>query len=187
MLTSHCLKLQLGNKKLELAITANDSQHAQAQALDIARALQTETFSLSYKKIEEVSLSCLFKRLAYSDFDTTECDDWPGKTCNSSPCFYVLGKRYYVRAVILRYLDIPREGVVPKPRCKNQNCINPYHFEYCAEKNTKLSGGDLQMLLAFQSQGASVRQIAKVLNVHRSTIYRKLKDERIHSGTSRHL
>lgn len=76
---------------------------------------------------------------------------------------------------------------MPKPRCGNPLCINPYHFEYHSEKNAKLSSGDIQMLLAFHSQGASARQIAKALNVNRSTIYRKLKDERLHSGTAHHL
>lgn len=185
--TNYCLVLERSNKQLEVAIKALDSNHAQAQALDIARALQIDTFSLSYKHTKEQKLSLLFQRLAYSEFDNKECEEWNEKLCNNSPCFYALGKRYYVRSTILKYLDIPRDGVVPKPRCKNPRCVNPYHFEYCAEKNTKLSGGDVQMLLAFQSQGASVRQIAKALKVHRSTIYRKLKDERIHSGTAHHL
>jgi predicted transcriptional regulator len=96
-----------------------------------------------------------------------------------------LSKRYYVRTAILKYLDIPRDGAVPKPRCGNPLCVNPYHFEYHGEKNAKLSSGDIQMLLAFHGQGASARQIAKALNVNRSTIYRKLKDERLHSGIAR--
>lgn len=170
-----------------LPLRACDTAHAQAQALDIGRAFENAKYSLSYGQADDSLISELFKKLAFNEFTQQSCELWAGSFVNKSPCFYALGTRFYVRTTILKYLDIPREGVVPKLRCKNPHCINPYHFEYCAEKNTKLSSGDVQMLLAFQSQGASARQIAKVLKVHRSTIYRKLKDERIHSGTSRHL
>ena len=95
---------------------------------------------------------------------------------------YTLGKRFYVRPLILGYLDITKDAVV-KNVCKNPLCVNPYHNQYLHEKNSKLGGGDLQMLLAFRSQGASIPQIAKALNVHRSTIYRILKDERLSSRT----
>jgi len=185
--TRYCLNLSKGKKNLKINVTAQDSNHAQAQAADIARSLDVDTFSLSYEVIPPSAISDLYTRLAFSDFDHEICENWQGSFSNKSPCLYVFGKRFYVRTAILKYLDIPGEGAVPKPSCKNKHCINPYHFEYCAEKNTKLSGGDVQMLLAFQSQGASVQQIAKALNVHRSTIYRKLKDERLHFGVARHF
>ena len=65
--------------------------------------------------------------------------------------------------------------------CGNPGLQERLARQYLSEKNSKLGGGDLQMLLAFRSQGVSVQQIAKALNVHRSTIYRILKDERISS------
>ncbi len=184
---NHNIIFQAKSSKLALSICASDTGHAQAQALDISRALDCDKYNIIYDKVNSTPISILFKKLALNEFNQSTCELWDGAISNNSPCFYAFKQRYYVRTAILKYLDIPRDGVVPKPRCKNPHCINPYHFEYCAEKNTKLSGGDVKMLLAFQSQGASVNQIAKALNVHRSTIYRKLKDERLHSGTARHL
>ena len=183
----HSILFEHQTKKLALPILASDTAHAQGQALDISRALDCERYQITYKQTRETVVSVLFKKLALNDFTQKDCDIWEGSVTNGCPCFYTLGKRFYVRAAVLKYLDIPRDGAVPKPRCGNPLCINPYHIEYHTEKNAKLSGGDIQMLLAFQSQGASVQQIAKALNVHRSTIYRKLKDERIHSGLTHHL
>ena len=182
----HSVIFKTKNKTFTLAVAGHDTSHAQAQALDISRALDCESYEVKYTDCKSTITSELFKRLALNDFSQKNCVVWEGKYTNNSPCFYALGKRYYVRTAILKYLDIPSEGLVPKTRCKNTHCINPYHFEYCAQKNTKLSGGDVQMLLAFQGQGASVTQIAKALNVHRSTIYRKLKDEHLHSGIAHH-
>jgi len=177
---------ELTNKTLALPLTACDTAHAQAQALDIGRALDCDRYQITYTETSETTLAKLFKDLAFNNFTQQECCEWEGSYTNKVPCFYALGKRYYVRAVILKYLDIPRDGVVPKPRCGNAHCVNPYHFEYREEKNTKLSSGDMKMLLAFQSQGASVRQIAKALKVHRSTIYRKLNNEHLSARTSPH-
>ena len=171
--TSYCLVLKRESKKLELAITANDSNHAQAQAADIARALQADTFSLSYKIVEFNSLAELFKRLALSDFDHGSCDEWSGRYCNGSPVGYSLSKKYYVRPLILDYLEINKDGCV-KPSCGNQNCINPYHNSYKKMKASKLGDADVNLVLAFSSQGVPVREIAKALKVHRSTIYRTL-------------
>jgi hypothetical protein len=186
-LEKHSILFEIKTKKLYLPVCASDTAHAQGQALDIGRALDCDRYEIKYGTAKEGAVSRLFKKLAFNEFNQKSCELWERSFTNNTPCFYALGKRYYVRTAILKYLDIPRDGVVPKPRCKNAHCINPYHFEYCAEKNTKLSGGDVQMLLAFQSQGASAAQIAKALNVHRSTIYRKLKDERLHSGIAHHL
>jgi hypothetical protein len=186
-LEHHNILFEYKTKSLALPIVAADTAHAQGQALDISRALDCDKYQITYIKSKPTVVSNLFERLALNDFSHNECDLWAGSVTNGSPCFYALSKRYYVRAAILKYLDIPRDGAVPKPRCGNPLCVNPYHFEYHGEKNAKLSAGDIQMLLAFHSQGASAKQIAKALNVNRSTIYRKLKDERIHSGTARHL
>jgi hypothetical protein len=186
-LENHNIIFQLKTNKLALPVYASDTAHTQGQALDIGRALDCDRYEINYGSAASSAVSELFKKLAFNQFDHKTCELWGGSLTNNAPCFYAFKKRYYVRTAILKYLDIPREGVVPKPRCKNPHCINPYHFEYCAEKNTKLSGGDVKMLLAFQSQGASASQIAKALNVHRSTIYRKLKDERLHSGIARHF
>jgi len=170
------------NTEVNISIKAFDAAHAQAQALDIARSLEAEKFELGYGETKQNKLSELFEKLAYNDFSHEECFDWRGAVVNKVPAVYTLNKRFYVRPLILGYLDIGKDAVV-KNVCKNPLCVNPYHNQYLSEKNSKLGGGDLQMLLAFRSQGASVPQIAKALNVHRSTIYRILKDERFSSGT----
>jgi IS30 family transposase len=46
---------------------------------------------------------------------------------------------------------------------------------YTQHKNSRLTTGDIKLLEAYSQQGVSVNQIAKALNVHRSTIFRKLK------------
>ena len=171
--TNYCLGLKRKDKNLELAVTANDSNHAQAQASDIARALQADTFSLSYKGIKNTTLSVLFRRLAASDFEHGACDEWQGSFCNGSPVLYALGNKYYVRPLILDYLEINKDGCV-KPSCGNRLCINPYHNSYKKMKASKLGDADTNLVLAFSSQGVPVREIAKALKVHRSTIYRTL-------------
>jgi len=168
------LTLTQNNKKVSLTIQANDSNHAQAQAADICRSLQGTGFELTYGRNKNSLLSRLFKNLAFNNYTHSCCALWEGKETNKSPCVYVFGKRLYVKNVILKYLDIPNDSVV-RPICKNKNCINPYHFAYLDGKNSKLTGGDLKLLEAYKKQGASISQIAKVLNVHRATIYRKLK------------
>ena len=183
--TSYCLVLERDKKKLELAITANDSNHAQAQASDITRALQADTFSLSYKEVEDNFLALLFRRLAVSDFDHKCCEEWTGSFCNGSPVVYALGCKYYVRPLILDYLEINKDGCV-KPSCGNSLCINPYHNSYKKMKASKLGDADTNLVLAFSSQGVPVREIAKALKVHRSTIYRTLNREHLHAGAANH-
>ena len=135
--TSYCLILERKNKILELSVEANDSNHAQAQAADIARALQADTFSLTYKSVGDSNLGLLFRRLATSDFKHEQCDEWQGHFCNGSPVVYALGQRYYVRPLILDYLEINKDGCV-KPSCGNKDCINPYHNSYKKMKASKL-------------------------------------------------
>jgi len=174
------------NYRVLINFRAIDSNHAQAQAVDTARALMCETFNLNYGfnfRANKV-LSDLFERLAHSSFEHRTCYEWEGSKVNKNPCIYVLKERYYLRPLILRYLDIDKTEVVTKMTCKNKHCINPYHFEYVDGKNSKLTGGDRRMLLAFLRDGVGIPAIANALNVHRSTIYRKLTDERIRSRTS---
>ena len=158
--------------------------HAQAQALDISRAFKADKTSLRY---ESNSQSCkklenLFKKLAYSDFSHNECFEWSSSCTNGCPAIYLFGKRFYIRPLILDYMDMNRDNFV-KMTCKNKRCVNPYHFSYTPAKASKLTGGDKQMMLAFASQGVSIQQIAEALNVHRSTIYRTLNNEHLHSGS----
>lgn len=183
--TNYCLKIERKDKNLELALTANDSNHAQAQASDIARALQAETFYLSYKSIKETNLSTLFRRLASSDFEHSTCEEWNKSFCNGSPVLYTLGCKYYVRPLILDYLEINKDGCV-KPSCGNKLCINPYHNSYKKMKASKLGDADTNLVLAFSSRGVPVREIAKALKVHRSTIYRALNREHLHPGSPHH-
>jgi hypothetical protein len=174
---NYCLNLSKACKELSIGVLANDSAHAQAQAADIARAMQAETFSLSYKTVRNTKLSTLFNRLATSDFEHESCDEWEGSFCNGSPVIYALGCKYYVRPLILDYLEITKDGCV-KPSCGNRLCINPYHNSYKKMKASKLGDADTNLVLAFSSQGVPVREIAKALKVHRSTIYRALKVSR---------
>ena len=182
MKESYVLKLFRQKKKLEITLRANDSGHAQAQAADIARALTADRFSLAYGEEKDTPLSQLFKDLADNNFTHTECKIWNGSRTNKIPCIYALGKRHYVRNTILKYLDIADDGHTAKPKCDCRDCINPYHFKHSKEKNEKISCGDLKMLVAYRSQGAPVSQIAEAFNVHRSTIYRKIKNESLLDG-----
>ena len=184
-LTRYSLYIEKESKSIRIAITANDAPHAQAQALDIARSLKADRSELDYGKARDNKLSELYEKLAYNDFDYDSCFEWKGSVTNRVPSVYVLSRRYYIRPLILGYLDISKDNTV-KNTCNNPLCVNPYHNQYLHEKNSKLGGGDLQMLLAFRSQGVSIPQIAKALKVHRSTIYRILKDERLSSGTKDH-
>lgn len=183
--TDYCLCVKRRGKELKVAISANESNHAQAQASDIARALQADTFSLSYKSIKETNLSILFRRLASNEFAYGTCDAWTGSFCNGSPVLYALNHKYYVRPLILDYLEINKDGCV-KPSCGNSTCINPYHNSYKKMKASKLGDADMNLVLAFSSQGVPVREIAKALKVHRSTIYRTLHREHFHSGSAHH-
>ena len=170
------------NKKTRsIGVIANDSNHAQAQALDISRALGLERFTLDYKqKSVEDPVSKLFLDLAYNNFSHSVCYEWKGSYTNNSPVLYAFGARLYLRNLILDYMDIRKDSVV-KTKCNNKECVNPYHFLYKTDKASKLTGGDKRILLAFRCQGASVSQIAKALNVHRSTVYRNL-NEHLHAG-----
>lgn len=183
--TDYCLVVERNKKQLKVAITANDSNHAQAQAADIARALQADTFSLSYTNTSESALAALFRRLASSDFEHGLCEEWKNSFCNGSPVVYALGCKYYVRPLILDYLEINKDGCV-KPSCGNSRCINPYHNSYKKMKASKLGDADTNLVLAFSSQGVPVREIAKALKVHRSTIYRTLNREHFHAGPAHH-
>lgn len=185
MQTNYCLSLSRGQKKLSLALTANDVGHAQAQASDISRAFAADTFSLTYKEIQENTLSRLFNRLAGNDFSHKECDLWEGSFVNEHPVIYALGRRYYVRPLILDYLEIHKDGAV-KPSCGNKECINPLHNTYKNMKASKLSGADVTLALAFHRDGVPVKEIARALKVNRSTIYRTLKREHLHSRSSCH-
>lgn len=181
------LELNVGNSKLVIEIQGSDSNHAQAQASDIARALKTQNYILTYTNSlqEHKQLSLLFNDLASNNFSYTDCYVWEGKYANKHPCIYVCGKRFYVKTIIADYLDVRSGEQTIKQKCKNIQCINPYHFEYKPEKNSKLSSGDQKLLVASIGQGASVSQVAKVFKVHRSTIYRKLKDERFYPRSTR--
>jgi len=179
------LKLVKNKKTLTLKITAYDSCHAQAQAIDIQRALEADAYDLNYGISANSILSDVFKQLALNEFSCDNCCEWTEKTCNNTPCIYVFTKRVYLKPLILKYLDIP-QGLNVKLKCNNAKCINPYHFVYMDGKNSKLSGGDIKLLLAYRSQGVRVSQVAKALNVHRATIYRKLKNERFFAGFADH-
>jgi hypothetical protein len=180
--TLYASKLQALTK---LALSANDANHAQAQALDIARSLRVTKFELVYKKSHQTKLSELFRKLAFSDFKHQECFKWSDSFIKNLPVLYTLGSRYYVRPLILDYMDMNRDNFV-RMSCNCSSCINPYHNGYKAKKASKLSGGDLKMVVAYRSQGISVPQIAEALNVHRSTIYRNLTNERFSSRTEDH-
>jgi len=171
--TQYSITLERNKTKTVLAITANDAGHAQAQSRDIARALRADRFELLYEEAKETGLSRLFKKLAYNEFDHKTCELWEEGSVNGVPVTYMLNNRFYVRPVVLDYLDITREEVV-SPLCGNKMCVNPYHNKYKATRASKLSGADMNLALAFSSQGVPVKEIAKVLKVHRSTIYRIL-------------
>lgn len=171
---SYKLILSEQDKKLIISLEANDSNHAQAQAADICRSLNGNGFELTYGVSKQNPLSELFENLAFNTYTHAECVEWKGKYSKGLPCVYVFGKRIYVKNLILKYLDIPDDSVI-RPTCKNKGCVNPYHFTYLESKNSKLTQGDLKLLMAYQKQGVTATQMAKVFNVHRATIYRKLK------------
>jgi len=174
-----------GKAETQLRIKALDAGHAQAQSLDICRSLGADKFELIYGKKNESKLSKLYEKLAFNKFDYKKCDIWDGSFTNNVPSIYAVSKRFYIRPLILGYLDIQKDKIV-KNSCNNIKCINPYHNHYLNSNNSKIGGGDLQIVLAFRSQGVSVTQIAEVLKVHRSTIYRALKNERLLIGDKDH-
>ena len=169
-----------------MALHALDTGHAQAQAKDIARALGATGIHLSYETRETNRISEFFRALSVSDFTQSECCVWDGSTTNNTPCFYALGKRHYVRDITMKYLDIQGNRTTVKTRCNHKLCVNPYHFEYVSEPNSRLSCSDKSMLLVWRSQGVPVYQMAQALNVSRSTIYRNLNHERVPLGTTSH-
>jgi hypothetical protein len=177
------IKILKKNNILKLHVCANNNNHAVAQAEDICRSLNANSYELKYGDCAETKLSNLFKKLALNLFNYKLCDPWDGNFSNNVPCLYIFKNRFYVRNLILKYLDVPREGVIARPSCNCKSCINPYHFSYKTGKNSKLSSADTNMLLAFISQGSGINQAAKALKVHRSTIYRKLKHEHLSSGS----
>lgn len=171
---NYTLILSKTSKNFSIDVCASDTNHAQAQASDILRAFDADKFDLIYRSVQETELSKLFKNLAYNFFDHNSCYFWENTFTNNCPCVYAFRKRFYVKDIILKYLNIPKETLVAKLKCKNNNCVNPYHFEYHENQNSKLTCGDTKLLLAYRSQGASASQIAKALNVHRSTVYRRI-------------
>ena len=183
---NHALYLEGKVRGFSLALYAQDTNHAQAQAKDIARALGATGMRLSYETRETCLISEFFRALAVSDFKHSECCVWNGSTTNNSPCFYALGKRHYVRDVTMKYLDIPGARTTVKTKCNNKLCVNPYHFEYVSEPNSKLSCSENKLLLLWAGQGVPVTQIAKALNVSKSTIYRNLNHERVPVRTQSH-
>lgn len=186
MIENYTLVLKKQKAALKLSLSAKDNNHAQAQAIDIARALNADKSEMQYGRYKETCISELFKNLAENNFTHNECSVWTQKESNGVPCMYALGARHYVRNVILKYLDIPKDGIIAKAKCCCKACVNPYHFTYVEKTNEKISCGDLKLLVAYRSQGASIAQIAKALNVHRSTIYRKLRDESVFDGPEDH-
>jgi hypothetical protein len=184
LLNKYSLTLLKDKKRLRISIKAHDTNHAQAQAKDITRAFNGDEFKLDYSEVKETAVSTLFELLAFNKFETKTCFKWKGPFSNNCACVYVLSKRFFVKDIILKYLDIPKESTTAKSKCKNSTCVNPYHFEYHGSKNSKLTGGDLKMLVAYRSQGTGVAQIAEAFNVHRSTIYRNLKNERFSFGAA---
>jgi len=171
---NYSLFIEKNSKNIKLSITANDGLHANAQAVDIARALKSDVFTLRNEETEACTLSQLFKKLAYSEFVHEKCYHWTTTFCNDTPVIYALGTKFYVRPLILNYLDIPNDSFV-RPSCKNKDCINPFHNTYKNEKAAKLTSADRQLALAFAGQGVPVKEIAKAFKVHRSTIYRLLQ------------
>ena len=73
-----------------------------------------------------------------------------------------------------------------KTTCGNKHCINPYHNSYKKMKASKMTLGDTTLIVTFASQGVPIKEIAKALKVHRSTIYRILSRERFSSGAPSH-
>jgi len=182
----YALSLCKNSAYLYINIKALDTNHAQAQASDILRTLNADEYKLRYESCEESLLSELFEKLTYNKFKHDCCEFWENKYANNCPCIYIFSERFYVKDIILKYLDIPKDKLTAKLKCKNKQCINPYHFEYHTSKNSKLTCGDVKLLLAYRSQGTGVNQIAEALNVHRSTIYRKIKNERLSLGSANH-
>jgi hypothetical protein len=179
----YTLELHSDKTKKIVTVEANDNNHAQAQSIDISRALCVDKFKLNYEinNIKQTKICSLFKKLAYSDFSHDECFEWEGSYTNGCPTVYLFGKRFYIRPLIIDYMNIKKDSIV-KMECENKDCVNPYHFSYKTCKAQKMSSGDLKMMLAFAGQGVSVKQIAKALNIHRSTVYRNLNHERLHAG-----
>jgi hypothetical protein len=169
----YILRVEKNKKKRQLCVIANNANHANAQAIDIARSLQADVSTLTYGQINICELSLFFKKLAYSEFDRKNCFLWQGKYCNNTPIIYALGTKYYIRPLILSYLDIPKDSFV-LPKCKKKNCINPFHNTYKNMKASKLTSADRRLALAFASQGTPIKDIAKAFKVHRSSIYRLL-------------
>lgn len=185
----YTLNLLKNNKRTRIQIEANDSAHAQAQAVDICRAVQAGSYQLQYSESNKAQskskLSELFCKLSTNQFSHKECCLWEGRIDKDGyPCAYVFNERQFIRTIILRYLDIPREDSHLRLTCENRDCVNPFHFSYTERRNERFTSGDTKLLLAYASQGVSASQMAKAFNVHRSTIYRKLERERIHSWSS---
>ena len=180
----YALHLRKQNRLVRLSVTANDRSHGSAQACDIARALRANAYRLFYTQIEDSILSRLFTKLSTNDFESDKCFTWEGSSDKGKyPCTYLFDERYLIRDIILRYLDSPKESNRLKMICGEHLCINPHHFTFTRYGDRTIADGDRQMLLAYVSQGATAAQLAEHFGVSRSTIYRKLKNERLPTRT----
>lgn len=177
--TKYTVRFKKNSQHIDIAVSANGIAHAQAQSMDIRRALKADNFSISYEETPDTQLSTLFRRLAFNDFRYEECESWQESFSNGVPVIYALKSRYFVRPMILDYLEINKDGFV-KPSCGNRKCVNPYHNSYKKMKASKLTDADVNLVLVFASQGVPVKEIAKALKVNRSTIYRTLNREHLH-------
>jgi hypothetical protein len=118
------LSVLKNSKVCSLQVQANTTTHASAQAEDICRSLNADSYSLHYELVKETQICTLFKKLAYNLFDFKICEPWLGYFSNNVPCLYVLGQRYYTRILMLKYLDIPQEGVIARPSCNCKSCVS---------------------------------------------------------------
>ena len=76
---NYTLKLDRDKTTLKLSLEANESGHAQAQASDICRALQANSYQLDYVETESTHISELFNKLAVNDFTYNQCFIWKGR------------------------------------------------------------------------------------------------------------
>jgi hypothetical protein len=172
-------------RDLQLILKAKTTGHAQAQAKDITRAFGLSVAHVEYidgRVPEELidANSLLFSKLAANEFTHKECWEWTGKfSSDEAPCTYCFGERVFIRPLILKYLDIPKDDTHVGLNCSNKRCVNPYHFEYKRHAHAKFSQADIKLVLAYLRQGASMRQVAKAFNVSNSTVYRNLKREHL--------
>ncbi len=190
----HTLILRKHKYNFALLLEGNDQIHAQAQAVDIAKALKASSYEMVYnskqksahqKRLEENDLYKLFKKLSTNDFTSEECYLWSGSTDKKNyPCVYLFNERKLVKEIVNGYLNTPKKYSQLKMLCGNNLCINPHHFSYTDKGNRQLTAADVKLLLLYASRGVEAAQLAKLFKVSRSTIYRNLNRERIRPGTA---